>query len=515
MTRLFTIILVVFSFFIASLGTSEARTLGGNQAAPAGGEASALTAGQQSPTIDELKKEIDALKQQLEQVPALQERILELEKKLSAMVEEAELEAARLEKDNRKRLTAYYRDGFFLATADETFRLQIGGVLHFDTRVFGGGDQATPGGFDIRRGRYDLRGTLYGADLEHQFRLQIEMADTPYLRNAYWTFRFSPTFALQLGQFKAPTGGADWMTEEAQINFIEYSIHPPVTPFFDRGFNTHWSFANRRVQANLALVTGVGSDFEVPQGDLDNHKDVAARVMLAPWMGATGSALEGLRVAGSFEQGLASIRARQGGETGYRTENYQSRWYEWKPATMDLERRTRYGWEAHLIRGPLTVSYEWSRVEWDHITSYTAGVGSLPGRAHADVGQIWVSYFLTGEQKTLDDVFFAWRQPKPRKILSIKERTFGAWELVAKYSFKSASEELFELGILDGSRKGYAVTGGLRWIWNPKVRIMVDVNHLKSTEGKGIVVEYADLGTLQKRYVDHENAVLVRFILSL
>ena len=29
------------------------------------------------------------------------------------------------------------------------------------------------------------------------------------------------------------------------------------------------------------------------------------------------------------------------------------------------------------------------------------------------------------------------------------------------------------------------------------------------------VVEYADLGTLQKRYVDHENAVLVRFILAL
>ena len=515
MTRVFTIILVAFAFCGATSVISEAREAGSGQAVTAAGEAQASQAAEQAPSIEELKQEIDALKQQVQLVPALEEKILELEKKLAALVEEAEREGARLEQDKKKRLTAYYRDGFFLATADETFRLQIGGVLHFDTRVFGGGDEATPGGFDIRRGRYDFRGTLYGADLEHQFRLQIEMADTPYLRNAYWIFRFSPAFALQLGQFKSPTGGADWMTEEAQINFIEYSIHPPVTPFFDRGFNTHWSFANRKVQANLALVTGVGSDFEVPQGDLDSHKDIAARVMLAPWMGATGSALEGLRVAGSAQQGLASIRARQGGETGYRTENYQSRWYEWKPATMDLERRTRYGWEAHLIRGPLTVSYEWSRVEWDNLTSYTVGVGSLPGRAHADVGQIWVSYFLTGEQKTLDDVFSAWRQPKPKKILSLKERTFGAWELVAKYSYKNASEELFDLGILDGSRKGYAVTGGVRWIWNPKVRLMVDVNHLESTEGKGIVVEYADKGTTARRYVDHENALLLRFILSL
>jgi phosphate-selective porin OprO/OprP len=470
------------------------------------------------PTVEELRREIEALRLKLQEAPALEQRILELEKKIAALVEaaeRAEAEQARLEQEKKQRLVAYYRDGFFLATPDDKFRLQIGGVLQFDTRVFGGGAEASPGGFDVRRGRYDLRGTIYGGDLAHAFRLQVEMANSPYLRNAYWIFKFGEPFHLQVGQFKPPSGGADWLTEEAQINFVEYSIHPPVTPFFDRGFNIHTFLAGRRVQANLAIVTGVGADVEVSQGDLDNHKDVAARVLVVPWKGRKGFALEGLHVAGNYQNGLASIRSNQGGEAGYRTENFESRWYDWKAATMDLERRARYGWEVHLIRGPLAVSYEWDRVEWTNITSYTPGVGSLRGRARADVGQVWVSYFLTGEQKTFEDVFFAWRQPKPKQIFSLKDRTFGAWEVIAKYSYKDTSDALFDLGILEGSRRGHAITGGVRWLWNPRVRIMVDVNHLESTEGQGIVAEYAARGAMQKRFIEQETALLVRFILAI
>lgn len=519
MNRLLGFTLAALAFFVVDRRPCDARVpLGGQEAHAEARDSPGSQADGQAPNLEELSREIETLRQTLQETPALEQKILEIEKQIAALVavaEKVEPDEAGLDQEQKKRLIAYYRDGFFLATPDERFRLQIGGVLHFDTRVFSGDEQATPGGFDIRRGRYDFRGTLYGEDVEHAFRLQVEMANAPYLRNAYWLFKFAPTFGLQLGQFKPPAGGADWLTEEGHINFIEYSIQPPVTPFFDRGINLHSHFANGRVQTNLAAITGVGSDVEVVQGDLDNHKDIAARVLVAPWKDSTGSALQGLRVAGSFQRGLASIRSVQGGEAGARTENFQSRWYEWNAPEMDLERRTRYGWEAHLIRGPFTVSYEWDRVEWRNITSYTAGVDSLHGRARADVGQVWVSFFLTGEQKAFEDVFFAWRQPKPRKIFSVKEGTFGAWELIARYSYRTTSDELFDLGILNGSREGYAVTGGVRWLWNPKTRIMVDVNHLRSTEGQGIISEYSDQGATKRRYIDRETALLVRFILTI
>jgi phosphate-selective porin len=333
--------------------------------------------------------------------------------------------------------------------------------------------------------------------LEQTFRLQIEMADSPYLRNAYWILKFHPAFNLQLGQFKAPAGGADWLTEEAQVNFVEYSIQTPVTPFFDRGFNIHSSLARGKIQANLGLVTGVGADIEAQQGDTDDHKDVAARLLLVPFKDREGSALQGLHLAGSFQHGLASVRARQGGEGGYRTESYQSRWFDWRAANLEIERRRRYGAEVHYIRGPVTVSSELARLEWQDVTSFTTGVP-------------------TGEQKTFEDVFFAWRQPKPKKTFSPKSGTWGGWEVLARYSYHRTSPELFDAGLLDGSREGHAFTAGLRWLWNPRLRIMLDWNYLKSTEGRGIVVDRTENGVFPtKGYVDHETALLLRFIFSI
>jgi phosphate-selective porin len=473
----------------------------------------------QTPSVEELRAEIEALRRQVQEAPALAEKLAELEQKVQLLEQHAkaqEAEEAKLEQEKKQRAIAYYRDGFFIETPDGKFRLQLAGVLHFDTRIFGGGEESSPTSFDIRRGRYDFRGWFYKGDLEQAFRLQIEMADSPYLRNAYWMFKFHPAFNLQLGQFKAPAGGADWLTEEAQVNFVEYSIQTPVTPFFDRGFNIHSFLVGGRIQTNLGVVTGAGADVEVQSGDTDDHKDFVARLLLVPFKDREESSLKGLHLAGSFQQGLASVRARQGGEGGYRTESYQSRWFDWKAGTVEVERRRRYGLDMHYIRGPVTVSGELARLEWKNVTSFTNGIASLDGTASADVAQVWVSWFPTGEQKTFEDVFFAWRQPKPKKTFSPKSRTWGGFEVMARYSYHRTSPELFEIGLLDGSREGYAFTAGLRWLWNPKVRIMLDWNYLKSTEGAGIVVDRVQNGVFPtKGYVDHETALLLRFILSI
>lgn len=474
----------------------------------------------------EMTDEIKAIKKQLDDMKGLQERLKALEKKLEEaekVTTQIQKEEAQLKEDKKQRAISYWRDGFNIETPDKQFRLQLGGVLHFDYRQFEAGRSAS--GFDIRRARYDMRGYHYRGDLEHIFRIQIEMADTPYLRNAYWMFKPSPDLSFSIGQFKIPSGGADWLTEEAHVNFVEYATGTPVSPFFDRGIRVQKHFLGDKVQATLAAFTGTGVDVDVAQGDYDNNKDYVARLLLVPFKDTEYPHLKGLHLAGSYQDGIQSIRTIRGEATN-RTENYESRWYRWRQTRLDLDKRKRYGGELHWISGPTAFSYEFNRVEWEDITvrnstSPYAVIQNLRDRYHSDVHQVWISYFLTGEEKRIEDVFFSWRQPKPKKNFSLKEGTWGAWELIARYAFHTTSDDLFKdstggttNAVLQGSRQGYSITGGVRWIWNPKCRVMLDINHCKSTEGSMYTDEAKSGGTDTTRAMDKETACLLRFILT-
>jgi len=462
-------------------------------------------------------KEVEQLKGEVQK---LLKKIEDLEKKQESMEKvttKIEQEEAKLKEEKKTRAITYWRDGWNIETPDKKFRLNMAGVLHFDTRFFESGRSATS--FDIRRARYDMRGNLYTGDIEHIFRLQIEMADTPYLRNAYWMFNFMPELKVQVGQFKIPAGGADFLTEEAQVNFIEYATDTPISPHFDRGINIHSSFLGGKIQTNIGVFNGTGTDYDNNPGDWDSDKDYAVRLLLVPFKDSENIYAKGIHLAGSFEDGLQSAKTIRG-EANNRTENYESNWYRWIASRVDLDDRKRYGGELHWLVGSATLSYEFNRVEWDNLKVYNSSgnvVSHLKDSYHSDVHQVWVSYFLTGEQKTFQDVFFAWRQPKPKKNFSIKDGTWGAWEVLARYALHDTSKELFEGGtnaILNGSNKGYSVTGGLRWIWNPKTRIMLDINYLNSDEGKGIIVTRNEKGASVRDYKAHETAVLMRLILT-
>ena len=484
---------------------------------------SALPAIAADTEMDQLKGEVQKL---LKKIEDLEKKQQESEKKFESVEKAAtklEQEEAKLKEEKKTRAIAYYKDGFFIETTDNKFRLQIGGTLNFDTRVFESGKSATS--FDIRRARYDMRGNLSYGGIEQVFRLQLEMADsTPAVRNAYWIFKFMPEINVQIGQFKIPVGGADFLTEEAHVNFVEYSTDTPISPNFDRGINIISSFLGGKIQTCVGAFTGTGSDYDNSQGDWDSDKNYAVRLLLVPFKDSENIYTKGLNLAGSFEDGLQSAKTVRG-EASNRTENFESNWYRWIGGTttgtaVDLDDRKRYGGELHWIVGPATLSYEFNRVEWDDLKVYRAGriVNHLKDSYHSDVHQVWVSYFLTGEQKTFEDIFFAWRQPKPKKNFSIKDGTWGAWEVIARYALHDTSKELFEGGtnaVLDGTNKGYSVTGGLRWTWNPKTRIMLDVNYLNSDEGKGIAVNRNVNGTSARVYQDTETAVLMRLILSL
>jgi phosphate-selective porin OprO and OprP len=488
--------------------------------------AAPVLAADTSKEVEQLKGDVQKL---LNRIQELEKKQKESDKKFESVKEAAtkiEKEEAQLKEEKKQKALAYWKDGFFIETPDKQFKLQMGGQVHFDTRIFSE-DNPNPSSFDIRRARYDMRGSMYTGDIEHLFRLQVELADSPLVQNAYWMFKFRPEFNLMIGQFKPPVNSSDRMTEEGHMNFIEFGVDVPLTAYYDRGFNIISKFLNNRVQTCVGMINGVGSDADVNQGDLDNNKNYFVRLLLNPFKDTDISALKQLYFVGSYEDGLQSIKTARG-ETNMRTPDYESQWFQWTQSNVRIHDRQRYGAEVHYITGPLAASYEYNRIQWNDIKVYKSDGKtlsfSLPGSHHYDVQQAWVSYFLTGEQKTYEDVFFAWRQPKPKKNFSLKEGTWGAWEVIARYTKNEGSPDLFAKQIstdstsviLSGVQEGYSLTGGLRWLWNPKVRVMLDMNYLKSEQGKGIFAQssYITLND-KKRNIKDETTFLMRFILQI
>jgi phosphate-selective porin len=60
--------------------------------------------------------------------------------------------------------------------------------------------EGTTTGFDVRRARLDLKGSAYAFD----YRLQVELAGSPKVLDAYVTWNAAPCFNVKAGQFKIP-----------------------------------------------------------------------------------------------------------------------------------------------------------------------------------------------------------------------------------------------------------------------------------------------------------------------
>ena len=188
----------------------------------------------------------------------------------------------------------YYDHGFVFETADGAYQLKTRGNLHFDTRLYGGPDRGAPHSFDIRRARLDFQGRIHRYV---SFRVQPELADTPYIRNAWADFEGASWLHLRAGQMKVPFSST-WLTTDNNLNFLERSTSTPLYPFFDRGLTLWGELLGKSVVYNLGVYTGAGIDKDYTKGDIDDSKDVAGRLFLQPFrtLGASSS-LHGLFLA--------------------------------------------------------------------------------------------------------------------------------------------------------------------------------------------------------------------------
>jgi phosphate-selective porin len=433
--------------------------------------------------LDTLEKKINALEEELQQV------------KSTASGTKDTFEGKKVEP-----VYSFWKNDFFLSTADENFWMKIRGNLHLDTKFYGG-NSSNPTHFDVRRARFDFQGMWYKY---LYFRCQAEFADSPYMRNFWADYKFRDWLHLRAGQMKPPFSTA-WWTTDNNVNFLERMAGTPMYTYFDRGFWLWGDVLENTLTWNFGVFTGAGMELDYKKGDIDDHKDWVARLFYTPFKNQKDSLLEELHLCIEGTYGNQSVSTNRFENKGYGAAVRDDKYWTWTDKNSEIGKRNRWGIEAHYICGPLSFSSEYLVIDWDDI-ELTNGVKEN-GKARS--WGTWVSFFLTGEQKKVSN--FGWKQPKPKSIFDpVNLKGTGAWEVLARYTNTSTDDCLFDSGILYGADSVNEYTFGVCWTWNPMVRWQLNYVHLNGNRD-GIRTGSSDDadGT---GYVENEDMVGLRMI---
>lgn len=451
----------------------------------------------QAATTDELKKEMQMLKKKIEENKAIEERVKTLEQKLREVEKATETVKKQEEIVKEKKGTpafSFWKNDFYLETPDGNFSMRIRGNIHFDMKAYGGNSENSSPQFDIRRARADFQGTFYKY---LTFRLQAEFADSPYIRNAWVDYKFTDWLHLRAGQMKPPFS-TSWWTMDNNVNFLERGSSTPMYPYFDRGLWVWGDVLNKTLTWNASIWTGAGLELDYPKGDIDDHKDIIARLFYSPFKNNKGHMLEGLHLALQGTYSNQTIPTSRFETKGMSTAIRDDKMWKWQTeqsfSKAELGQRNRWGVEAHYIRGPFSCSTEYLETKYDNIEVFekSSGAKVLDMDGTISSWSTWVSYFLTGESKTVSN--FGWRQPNPKVDFNpVKMQGRGAWEVLARYTHTDVSEKLFDrtiigantFRILDGAPWTDEYTAGVNWTWNPLVRWQLNYTHI-TAGGSGL-----------------------------
>jgi len=412
-----------------------------------------------------LEEKIQVLESELNQMKQALESEL---KEMKATSTKGKAEEELIEEKKATPAFVFWKDDFFLSTPDENFWMKIRGNLHVDTKFYGGNSN-NPTQFDIRRARFDFQGMWYKY---LYFRCQAEFADSPYARNFWVDYKFRDWLHLRGGQMKPPFSTA-WWTTDNNVHFLERMSGTPMYTYFDRGWWLWGDVLDKTLTWNLGGFTGAGMELDYNKGDIDDHKDYVARLFYTPFKHREDSLLQGLNLCLEGTTGRQSVSTKRFENKGYGAAVRDDKYWTWLDTNAEIGSRDRWGAEIHYIAGPLSLSSEYLVTQWDDIE--TAGGADEDGNVTS--WGTWISYFLTGEQKTVSN--FGWKQPKPKENFDpVHLKGTGAWEVLARYTYTETDEDLFDTGILKGADEVNEYTLGLCWTWNPMVRWQLNYVHL-------------------------------------
>jgi phosphate-selective porin OprO/OprP len=400
---------------------------------------------------DDTDAEIKALRAQIQ---LLDQRLHELETK-QQLKEQQDAAAAKA----APRVTVSDK-GFSLASADGANALRFGGLVQLDSRLyFGDGGGVYNNSFVLRRARLISEGTFGRI---YSFQIIPELGgSTVSLLDA--NFTIAPTGAVQfkIGRFKAPVG-LELLQSDSATFFAERSLVSNLVPNRDLGVQVGGTTGDGRVTYAVGVFNGVPDAANTSNADFDNDKDVVGRVFAQPFKNDKDSSWRGLGL------GVAASLGRQKGATavtaGYKTEGQQT-FFKYNSAVVADGQIWRLSPQAYYYNGPFGALGEYAVSTVNIRPSATGARAALEHRAW----QLAAGYVLTGEDASFASI-------SPRQPFSWENGTWGAWQIVARYSNLKLDPDTFPLFASPTANAGEASAAGLgvNWYLSGVVRTSLD-----------------------------------------
>jgi phosphate-selective porin OprO/OprP len=414
-------------------------------------------------------------------------------------------------------------DGVGWQDPDGRWSAQLFGRLQFDYRTYQPGGMV-PNGFSIRRARLGAGVTYlkyYSFVLEGEYATgnASNTTQTASLINAYLLLDwFRPNARIYLGQFKPQFGlestGSDNLTDFTERS-LQYSFLQTLT--YDRGVMVNGT-PLPGLNYGVAVTNGTGINTEEQAGN--NQAVSADGKMLTLRLTENFAALLSqprnvIHIGGNYKSGsaansstspytAASVQTEGRGVLFFTPQAFNA-----AGVTATNVDRTLTALELGLAHGPVklqgeywTASYSGTRQSPAPVTPYDPDLTAY---------YIELMWMVTGEDYADWYKGGQFGRIKPRNSFNWRDRTWGAWQVGARYSeFDGTSFTLTapaNAGRLATNapttlptNRTSAWTLGVTWVLNPYVRFLANYIH----------TEFDTPITVNTVNTDHEDALVFR-----
>ncbi len=354
-------------------------------------------------------------------------------------------------------IRAFWDQGIRIERNDKRFRMKIGGRFQYDVAYITGDSimkELFSDGFDyeIRRAWLDVSGVIRNDVI---FKVQIDLAGNSsgdnsrnqYLRENYLGWTVPGTLnGIRVGVSKEPFA-MDESTSNLTTLFMERATPMVFAPSYNLGILVNGQPFERRVSWSVGAFRYIGD------GGGSTRLDLTGRIVALPFVNDEEDRLlhVGLSYSHQFRNDF-DLRYRRRPEC-----HLCDRYVDTKEFAVDGV--DLLGFELAGKWGPLYFQSEY--------------VSSLTNRSGADNASLWgayaqVGYFLTGESRSYRRRTGVFGRVRPRTYFDWSAKTWGAFEVGARFSSVDLDDEDIRGGILND------LTLGINWYPRAHLRLMLN-----------------------------------------
>lgn len=399
-----------------------------------------------------------------------------------------------------------------IQSADGRFSLNLHAVMQFDAADYA---QATPGpvtsdfrrgaaatdtahardlssGTTFRRGRLGVDGRAFG-DWDYELMVEFGGAgeeDAGHLYDAWIQYSGLKPFHVKIGAFPPSIGLEDQGSTNGML-FLERPASADIARIVAGGdsreaaqiwANGDWWFASGAVTGRqVGVINAQGPGVSQP---FDSQLGFVGRLGFTPWRSDDGLievGLHGAYVARPADIGGPDAAAGVARYTVALQERPELRVDGTRlisTGAIDAQHASTAGLEAAAQYGGVFLQGEYERFRVERRNGLALSDPQFTGY------YVEAAYSPTGDRRRFNAASWAFDGPAVAHPFSVADRTWGAWELAARYSDIDLNYHAGAMGaapaadaVRGGEQKIWA--GGVNWYPNGVVRFMLDYQDVR------------------------------------